>query len=517
MLEVFSEHADGRRLVGSVSLGGVLHGFHEQGTYAIQRPAPDTRLYIDDQPINAAPGDMYWKWSPGFYAGRVTAELTGADGLSSKRYYLEVAPDKDKIDKSKFERLLKDIADYLPEYLLGNEPAQIKAGGRSPFLSVWLAYARLRANAEAYINSLRELSEHSITRLRYRREHTDIHRVKRIDVFTIRSLCTNPELSRALRAKTMGEGSGTTYVARDTRVNAPFHEVSVDNPPNRLILKQINQVVRHAAWIGQKLENESDADSRPSLPRRLAFLGKINRQLRSIAGRQPFSSVSADDSLDSTGLDAVTANPLYDRAHKKGLSILMKGIREFAADEMLYLSSTWRLYEAWCFCVIAGALEDGHPNFQWKRHTGKSRIACMLEGIRGDHLIRLYDQMTCPSLEETNAYGYSSISKERIPDIILEYRTPSKIEFVCIDAKYRVGKANLLDAMSSAHIYQQSLRLNGNRPNATCLLSPHTRNVSRLSEPDYLDKYQVACLPLDDKADAKELLAILKCQFTLWH
>jgi hypothetical protein len=61
---------------------------------------------------------------------------------------------------------------------------------------------------------------------------------------------------------------------------------------------------------------------------------------------------------------------------------------------------------------------------------------------------------------------------ERIPDLVLEVEKPGSAEWYILDAKYRQSKANVLDAMSSAHIYRDSLLLHGQRCKQALLLTP---------------------------------------------
>ena len=61
----------------------------------------------------------------------------------------------------------------------------------------------------------------------------------------------------------------------------------------------------------------------------------------------------------------------------------------------------------------------------------------------------------------------SSLSKERKPDIVLTVRTGNATRFVVFDAKYRVSRQKVLDAMASAHVYQDSLRFGEQRLGTT--------------------------------------------------
>ena len=59
-----------------------------------------------------------------------------------------------------------------------------------------------------------------------------------------------------------------------------------------------------------------------------------------------------------------------------------------------------------------------------------------------------------------------------MPDLVLRVDPPGGTRFVVLDVKYRASRANVLDAMASAHIYQDSLRIGSCRPDAALLLVP---------------------------------------------
>jgi hypothetical protein len=87
--------------------------------------------------------------------------------------------------------------------------------------------------------------------------------------------------------------------------------------------------------------------------------------------------------------------------------------------------------------------------------------------------ITLVFQMTFPSGAALGEHRRRhSLSKERIPDIVLIVERAAGMNWYIFDAKYRQRKATVLDAMSSAHIYRDALFLNGKRCNAALLLTP---------------------------------------------
>jgi len=67
--------------------------------------------------------------------------------------------------------------------------------------------------------------------------------------------------------------------------------------------------------------------------------------------------------------------------------------------------------------------------------------------------------------------------------------------FVVLDAKYRATRGNVLDAMESAHTYQDSLRINSQRPNSSLLLVPSGGGARWLEEPSFQQTHGVGVHP----------------------
>jgi hypothetical protein len=72
-------------------------------------------------------------------------------------------------------------------------------------------------------------------------------------------------------------------------------------------------------------------------------------------------------------------------------------------------------------------------------------------------------------------------------------RRPGKVRFAVFDAKYRASRANVLDAMGSAHIYQDSLRIGAERPWASVLLIPAGGGAPWLEESAFHAEHRVGC------------------------
>jgi hypothetical protein len=89
-----------------------------------------------------------------------------------------------------------------------------------------------------------------------------------------------------------------------------------------------------------------------------------------------------------------------------------------------------------------------------------------------------------------------STSRERIPDIVLWRREaggPGTL--VVLDAKYRAARANVLDAMATAHVYRDALRTGDLRPVASLLLVPAGGGAPWLEDPTWWTEHGVGIVP----------------------
>lgn len=84
-----------------------------------------------------------------------------------------------------------------------------------------------------------------------------------------------------------------------------------------------------------------------------------------------------------------------------------------------------------------------------------------------------------------------SVSRRREPDLVLVVHRGDEVRFVVLDAKYRASRANVLEAMASAHIYQDSLRIGSEKPYASLLLIPSGGGASWLEDEGFLEEHRV--------------------------
>jgi hypothetical protein len=131
-------------------------------------------------------------------------------------------------------------------------------------------------------------------------------------------------------------------------------------------------------------------------------------------------------------------------------------------------------------------------------------------GKAADVTVEVCYQVRCPAIDQPAHRGFQSLSRERYPDIVVTWDSPSAKRFVVFDAKYRSARASVLDAMESAHIYHDSLRWKGIKPDVSLLLIPRADKVMSLVSPTYHADYGVGAWQIGAESEGEALGIELK-------
>ena len=479
---------DGRFFTVLREAPGENVGFTEASRYFFRKPAGAWAFYVDDERLLEAPEEpSCWVWKPGFYAGEVTAELSHTDGRRAAVFLLDVSPDASKLGREEFLRMVSDLLAQEPSLVLGTEPAASATGHLSATEDPWLAFARLRRCAPDFVRAIEPIRSKPRRTLRVRRHSAALHQVRRIDRHTVTAILRGP--SGALLATEDLDPSPRPNV----RLNVPLVEESLDSAANRTMLAMVRALLARSRDLRHRLQAEvqrgHDSDTRTSLaarwPRRRQFLDSLVAQLERIERKFPFAAVERGE-ITAAGLTAVAADAMYARAWGMGWRALRRGVEAMETTERLWLTPSWEIYERWCFMRLGKLLEEVYSGWNWRRHTNPHRW----KGVLGDRLAELRLQPTFGTSEIEMSRRWS-LSKEREPDIVLTVQTGNATRFVVFDAKYRVSRQNVLDAMASAHVYQDSLRIGAQRPEATMLMVPRADGAAWLAEPGFVTAHRV--------------------------
>jgi len=466
-------------------------GFIEARQYAFEKPNEFCQLRIDDEPLNDLPGESnYWSWSPGFFAGEVTAELVDPTGASTL-FLLDVAPDPAKVGRHVFHQMVQELLRDAPSLVIGSEPAVSSIGDLGTEQDPWLEFARLRRHAPRFLASLSAIAAKPRRALFVRRTSEPLHHVRRVDRHTAIALARSSAVA-ALFADTEAPA-----LPAESRLDVPFVAETLDSSPNRAILALLLAVSRRTRGLEAKLraivEREAESETRTPLrtrwPVRRDFLAQLAGRLSRCLRQAPWTAVTRPD-ITAAGLNAVSADPIYARAWGLGWRALRHGVEADPSTDRLWVSPSWEIYERWCFIRFGRLLSTQAPEWNWSRSEAPLRWV----GRRGDGIAELRMQRTFRS-QTASTDGLWSISKERVPDLLLTVRDRDEVRFAVMDAKYRAARANVLDAMESAHIYQDSLRIGSQRPSVSVLLIPAGGGAPWLEDNAFHMEHRVGCHP----------------------
>lgn len=500
-------HPDDGSDVITLTPGKTATGFKENRSYRIELPSTDYTLVIDDQEFRSDDGTV--RWTSGFFAGTVAAELLDPNGQTVESCTLDVSPHPDKLGSEVFRSMLEELWQFDPALVIDTEPSTRNVGITGTYESDWLTYARLRRYADDYLAALARIALHPLRKLRTRREHVPLTRVRRADRLTGLSIQRQSVLLAAVR----GEDVGVSVAA--LRLDIPVTEETLDSAANRLMVWQASaiawRVERLIEGLEPKAQSGLESETRTALanrwPRRRAFLNDIGTRLDRLRRRSILREVTHPE-MTVAGLNAVSADPAYGRAWRLGWCILRRGIEGEIADERLWISPTWEIYERWCFVRVAQWLTDTRA-VEWsprgEKNASDSRT---LKGHdRGRRRFDLHLQPTFLAHDTRGQSGRWSISRERIPDILLRIDNGSRN--VVLDAKYRTTRANVLEAMASAHIYRDALRIDGNRIDSALLLVPRSGGALWLEDPAFIREHSVGVVELSPGADRDGLTSVI--------
>lgn len=459
-------------------------GFSEGVEVVLAGPAgPEWEFRVDDEPLPRCTSG--WTWKPRFYAGLVAADLVFRDQVVGT-YALQVDPDARKLGSEQFRAMLDEVWAEEPELVVGAEPATMQCGALGESEDPVVALARLRRYVPELLRAVAALRVRPRTTLRSVRAASQWHHVRTVDRQT--AVAAARSTAVALLAADQIEGLDFD---RSARLDVPVVEDTVDCAANRAMLYLLRSVHRRTIDVRERLDErvaaEDPSETRTGLaarwPVRKRLLERFEQQLQMLLRQPPFPSVTRAE-VSAAGLNAVSADPLYARAWGRGWRALRRGV-ESDSDDRLWLRPSWEVYEGWTFVALRKLLQQALPSWQWRRHTSE-----LWSAKDGDRTLVLELQARFPSRDEPTV-DRRSVSRQRIPDVLIHLSDGQSNRFIALDAKYRVTRENVLDAMASAHIYQDSLRIGEARPAAAVLLVPAGGGAPWLEDEAFQTEHRV--------------------------
>jgi Domain of unknown function (DUF2357)/PD-(D/E)XK nuclease superfamily len=514
---------------------------HETGSYFFElhdsEDAAATDLLIDDLPLEAlrasSPGNARWRWSPGFHAGTMEAELRMPSRLPW-RFEIVTDPDLRKLTRDAFDTMVREVLDdtFALFSLSSFRKAVARGSGARPPAIARLEFLRSRIDelegaVAAILRNPRHMLTPKETVLPYYRA----------------GQATGLEVQRSLRSgRVLREHALPSCLPAPLqgflpeRIRVRQRRNSFDLPEHR----QIAACLRSwTAWLSAAADL-LEASGRTTRPELRAAAGAWELRCRRLARRvsrlstaPPFAE--AGEAPARLVLSALFRNdPVYQRFYRIWQDMDL-GIAAVFGDFLnLPLARTFELYELWCFLRIvrAAAEEFGGGGLDlrdlfFRDANGGVTVAAgaVTVAVGGDWKLCFQKQYREFWIEPDRRGSYSRVMT---PDVVAARSGASSAGQACLivlDAKYRIEEG-LNDALSSIHTYRDALVQEDSSSDiqsivtAAYLLTPHmptlqggyrdTPMPGRLFHPAYRGSFRFGAVTLRPGMTLAEIAAALR-------
>ncbi len=444
----------------------------ETGSYVFElSDSPDAAaadLLIDDFALEAlrtaAPDKARWRWSPGFHAGLVEAELR-LPGHAPRRFDITTDPDRRKLTRDDFDAMVREILDdtFALFSLSGFRKAVARgSGSRAP------AIARLeflRSRIEKLESAVAAIERNPRRVLKAEEIVLPYHRADR---------ATGLEVLRAFRSgRILHESANPSRLpvalkgALPERIRVRQRLSSLDVPEHR----QMGACLRSwSAWLeagAQQLERkrpESDEEQHRGAAIWATRCRRLSRRVGKLAEAAPFAE--AGDAPPRLILSALFRNdPVYRGFYRLWQDMNLGIAAVFGEFLNLPLARTFELYELWCFLrLVRAAAEEFGPAgldirdlFISDAAGGVTLAAGAVTVVVGSGWKLCFQKQYREFWIEPDQRG--SYSRIMAPDVVASHESAVAGEtsrLIVLDAKYRI-EDGLNDALSSIHTYRDAL------------------------------------------------------------
>lgn len=513
----------------------------ETGSYLFElREAPGAgaaELLIDDRPLEGlrapAPGTARWRWSPGFHAGTVEAEIR-LPGSNPRRFEIVTDPDVRKLTRQDFDSMVREILDdtFALFALSSFRKSIARGGGARPPAIARLEF--LRSRIDEMEGVVAEIVRNPRRILTAEEKVLPYHRAAR---------ATGPEILKSFRSgRVLAEKGKPPRLPPalqgflPERIRVRQRRSSLDLPEHR----QMGSCLRAwAAWLAAVAEVLArDAVGTGSEMRREVSgwsirCRRLARRVSRMATSAPFTE--AEDTLPRLMLSSLFRNdPAYRRFFRLWQDMNL-GIASVFGDFLnMPLARTFELYELWCFLrlVRAAVAEFGPAGvvvddlFISDANGGLTVAAGAVMVPVGAGWKLCFQKQYREFWIEPDRRG--SFSRIMTPDVVAMHEPAAAREagrLIILDAKYRIDEG-LNAALNSIHTYRDALvrEAEGGTVEgivtAVYLLTPYLPSVGagyrdtplpgRLFHPEYRSSFRFGAVTLRPGMTMAELGAALR-------
>jgi len=470
--------------------GTALSGLFEDTDYVITLTSPfGSRLYVDDVELKpCTAGEFFWR--PSFYAGRVMVEVKPVGG-AHLHFWLDVSPSLQKSGATHFEEMVTAIRAFDTRLLGGASAAAMTFGreGQEGLFSDDILLSRVRAYGGSFLDSVEAISRAPHRSISPDNEVLPLSRIRKL----------HPSALRDRRLVALAAGISVQADAlQSIQLRSLTSSPTFDTPANQTLLAIVKRFRATVLMLRDKVETKNlgiptdEQDSR--IQRRLHALDELDARAKKLIHGRPFSETSKAQT-SASGLTQIAAQPIYSKAYRFGSRALSIGVDGADKSDELHVANSWGIYETWCYLAVLGCLTNliGGALSTIQSSSVSAKLAFSMKvGISGS--LEILFQANFPSISPSKERQGYSISKKRIPDIVLIEKIGESVRTMILDAKWRSGKENVLDSMESAHIYHDSLRCHMRAPSPCILLFPGSNTVPELEQVEFIEAHDVGAI-----------------------
>ena len=490
MLRLRTAKSVGQAIWLQAEPGETIRGLFEDTDYVITLgEVRGIRLYIDDVELLPSASGEY-RWRPSFYAGRVMVEVTRVSG-GRQNFWLDISPTPQKSGETQFEEMVAAIRAFDTKFLGGASAAVMTFGTEGPagLFSDDILLSRVRAHGVNFLDTIDAIS---------RSPHLSISADSQIlPLSRIRKL--HPSALRDRRLVALSNGNSVHDDAlQSVQLRSVTSTPTFDTPANQTLLALLKRFRATVLMLRQKVETRGLGipmeEHDPRVERRLCALDELETRASKLILGRPFSETSKAQT-SSSGLTQIAAQPIYSKAYRLGSRALAIGVKGAEKGDALHIANTWGIYETWCYLAVLECVKGmvGGNLLPTQPKMVSAKLAFSTAVGNSGTLEVLFQANFHSILSSKGSLGLS-ISRMRIPDIVLIKKMGETIRTMVLDAKWRSGKENILEAMQSAHIYHDSLRVDMQQPSPCLLLCPGVNAAPELEQAEFIKSHHVGVI-----------------------
>ncbi len=412
---------------------------------------------------------------------------------------VRVQPRQSKLTDTLWIGMLTDLENWLPGVSAGTEGGKSGNVGKEGVPLPFIAEA-LTPLLTVFERALQVLLENPRQRDITIQDDIPLRMVRKVDRETLRWVTRHPQLQEHLDPwKSLALPGPAPLISQRLTVEI------IDHPANRYIswlVYEVESTLCRAADGLDRAAAKGSEDSQLWCRSRANALRKGADRLLQL-WRRSFLSRIQREPLSEAALQVVFDDPTYLQVHQIG-RLFLNPLFRYETQQSAYQAAvrpSYSVYELWAFLAVCRQMRAALPDWKWAGcklsnlldpcSTGDGALFRAQDVSGGTVEIRF--NATFASYFNRSNHKRWSISGERRPDITISYQPKNgEGRWLCLDAKYRVGRQNLADSFSSVHIYRDALRYDsfGGTCQAVLLLSPaRSEDTAGWFSKEYINQY----------------------------